>query len=69
MFVALVNWICHEEFLEWLGIRVDEGLPRHQQTFLLNVFVIFSPDVISYYQKSTILEMTETLIEDRLCCL
>ena len=69
MFVALVDWIHHEEFLEWLCIRIDEGLPRYKQIFLLNIFVIVGPNVISYYQQSTILEMTETLIEDGLCCL
>jgi hypothetical protein len=64
MFAALVYWLHHEEFLEWLCIGVDECLPRHSHTFLLNILIIFITKIISYlYQKRTFLEMMEALIE------
>jgi hypothetical protein len=56
MFIALVYWLSHEEFLEWLHIQVDESLPRHQHAFLLNVLVILGIDVIVNDQKGAILE-------------
>jgi hypothetical protein len=30
MCMALVYRLSHEEFLEWLSIRVDKCLPRHK---------------------------------------
>jgi hypothetical protein len=60
--------LSHEEFLEWLSIPFDECLLRHKQAFMLNIIVIHGFNVISNYEKGTILEIAEARNEERLCC-